>query len=478
MSFRILKTIQRRLTRALGLEIELSKVQRGLEEAFEESLQLVPLHDPVRLLRRMRKRAQVVLAANLDPSRLRKEVQQVVDEAIQQIPLKAPRTLARKVRLKTTRILDAQLQLPEMPKGLGGAVEETLDLVPIHAPRKFVRNVHRRARVVLRANLSLARVEHNLAQAVDEAIEQIPLETLKGVATIARDHTGKALQTDVGPAEVYRALRRILAATLQGMPWDEGLLVKQGTERSRYLNRQLAWSLAFVAGAVNAGGFLAVGSYTSHVTGVVSRVANEIILGNKAPGLVALGVVVCFFAGSFTAGLLISLGRRYRFQAHYALSLMLEAALLLVFGLMGATLHEVRHFFVPTTIALLSFVMGMHNSVVTTISNAEVRTTHLTGIVTDMGLEVSRLLYFNVDKEEDERMGRVMGNRKKLVLHSLILVAFFIGGLAGAVGFQYVGFKMTIFLSVILVLLAWRPVLEDIRIRISLVRFQGPAGEA
>ena len=214
-----------------------------------------------------------------------------------------------------------------------------------------------------------------------------------------------------------------------------------------------------MAGAVNAGGFLAVQSYTSHVTGAVSRMADELALGHQALALAASGVVVFFLLGAFCSGLLINLGRRYRFQAHYALSLMLEACLLLTFGLMGYRLNELHRLFVPVTVALLSFIMGMHNSVVTTISNAEVRTTHLTGIVTDLGLELSRLFYFNV--EEDGRSTKVRANRDRLKLHGLILASFFGGGLVGALGFKHVGFKVTIFLAAFLFLLAWRPMLRD-----------------
>jgi uncharacterized membrane protein YoaK (UPF0700 family) len=116
--------------------------------------------------------------------------------------------------------------------------------------------------------------------------------------------------------------------------------------------------------------------------------------------------------------------------------------------------------------------MGLQNSLVTTISNAEVRTTHLTGIVTDLGLELSRLFYFNVD--EDERTSRILANRDKLKLHGLILASFFGGAVVGALGFKHVGFKMTIFLAAFLFLLAWRPVLRDIRVRFRVIRQASP----
>lgn len=41
-----------------------------------------------------------------------------------------------------------------------------------------------------------------------------------------------------------------------------------GSERSDTANRHLGFALAFVAGAINAGGFLAVQQYTSHMTGI------------------------------------------------------------------------------------------------------------------------------------------------------------------------------------------------------------------
>ena len=51
-------------------------------------------------------------------------------------------------------------------------------------------------------------------------------------------------------------------------------------QRSPEANLRLGLVLTFVAGATNAGGFLAVGSYTSHMTGIVSSVADDLVLGH------------------------------------------------------------------------------------------------------------------------------------------------------------------------------------------------------
>ncbi|HBZ06088.1 MAG TPA: DUF1275 domain-containing protein, partial [Massilia sp.] len=67
-----------------------------------------------------------------------------------------------------------------------------------------------------------------------------------------------------------------------------------GHQRSAAANRQLGLVLAFVAGAINAGGLLAVGQYTSHVTGMVSSVADNLVLGRQDLVPAVLAAVAAF----------------------------------------------------------------------------------------------------------------------------------------------------------------------------------------
>ena len=292
--------------------------------------------------------------------------------------------------------------------------------------------------------------------------------SVRRLVRVARKRTVRLFRGKVLPADLQRGLGRALDRTLDLLPLDAKLLTRQHGERDKRLNRQLAWSLAFIAGAVNAGGFLAVKAYTSHVTGAVSRLSDELALGHPQLALGALGIVLSFLAGAFSAGLLISLGRRRRFRSPCALSLMIEAGLLLVFGFTGSRLDARVEVYLPVTVILLSFIMGMHNAAVTTISNAEVRTTHMTGIVTDLGTELSRLVYVNRSRRKG--VDPVLANRDRLKLHGLILASFFLGGLAGALGFKHVGFKMTALCAAFLLVLAWRPVVHDLRVRLRLQR--------
>ena len=234
-------------------------------------------------------------------------------------------------------------------------------------------------------------------------------------------------------------------------------------ERSARTNVRLGALLCFVAGAANAGGFLAVGQYTSHMTGVVSSFADHLVLGEATLAIAALGALGSFIGGAMTTAVLVNWGLRRGLRSAYGLPLLLEAVALLVFGLFGAAIGVAAGLFVPLTVVLLCFIMGLQNAVITKISRAEIRTTHVTGLITDIGIELGKLVYINPREQGREP---VLANRRKLRIHALLVGCFFAGGLAGALGFKYVGFVSTLPLAIGLWLLALRPFLRDVRQRL------------
>jgi uncharacterized membrane protein YoaK (UPF0700 family) len=222
-----------------------------------------------------------------------------------------------------------------------------------------------------------------------------------------------------------------------------------GPARSPRANRHLGLALAFVAGAINAGGFLAVHQYTSHVTGAISSAADKLVLGAGSLALDALGTVLCFLAGAACTALTVNYGRRRGLASEYALPLLLEAMLLLVFGTLP----------VRATVMLLCFMMGLQNALITKLSHAEIRTTHMTGIVTDIGIELGRMLYWNRDVAQPP----VAANRARLGLLVSLLLSFFAGALMGALGFKHAGYLATLPLAGLLCALAIVPALDDLR---------------
>jgi uncharacterized membrane protein YoaK (UPF0700 family) len=232
-----------------------------------------------------------------------------------------------------------------------------------------------------------------------------------------------------------------------------------GAQRSAQADRHLGFVLAFVAGATNAGGFLAVQQYTSHMTGIVSSMADHLALGAGTAVLSGAGALMSFLAGAACTAAMVNFGRRRGRQSKYALPLLLEALLLLAFGLLGAQLATIRGVFVPATVVLLCFIMGLQNALITKLSNAEIRTTHVTGIVTDIGIELGKLAYRNASLRH---LPPVRANRSRLRILSTLLAAFFAGGVLGAAGFAAMGYRATVPLALALVLFACVPAADDV----------------
>jgi uncharacterized membrane protein YoaK (UPF0700 family) len=237
-----------------------------------------------------------------------------------------------------------------------------------------------------------------------------------------------------------------------------------GNERTQAANRELAHFLAFIAGAANAGGFVAVKQYTSHMSGIVSAMADATAVQDIDVLAAGASALLAFLAGAACTAMLVNWGRRRELKSEYALPMMVEAALLLCFGLMGGHLARHEWFLVPSTVALLCFTMGLQNAIITKISNAEIRTTHVTGMVTDIGIELGKALYWN-RRSENEGYVAVRSDYKKLWLLISLVGLFFIGGVVGAVGFNRVGFVATVPLAVLLLMLAFVPIMDDVRAR-------------
>lgn len=234
------------------------------------------------------------------------------------------------------------------------------------------------------------------------------------------------------------------------------------SERTARANCHLGASLAFIAGALNAGGFLAIGQYTSHMTGMLSAAADSLALGNLSLAAVAFLSILSFACGAASTAVMVNYSKRNTDRNIYTPPLLVEAALLLIFGLMGANLNTHQLIHLSLTAVLLCYVMGLQNALITKISNAEIRTTHVTGLFTDIGIELGKLFYWNRQPAAGQEQ-HVIANRRKLRVQLLLVASFFCGGMAGAFGFKYVGFSSTIPLSVGLVILSSAPMFKPQR---------------
>lgn len=233
-------------------------------------------------------------------------------------------------------------------------------------------------------------------------------------------------------------------------------------ERSHRTNVQLGAYMAFVAGAVNAGGFLAIARYTSHMSGIISAIGDDLALNDLISVIGGITLLLSFLFGAATTAIIVNWGHRRQIHSEFALPLLLEAVLLLIFGLVGANLNTYLPLTVPAIALLLCFVMGLQNAIVTKASRAEIRTTHMTGVITDMGIELGKLLYWNRLSADSEKEF-VKANRDKLKTHVFIFTMFLTGGIIGAVSFKQVGYISVVPLSFSLFLIAGLQIFRDFR---------------
>ncbi|WP_282038768.1 YoaK family protein [Saccharicrinis aurantiacus] len=217
----------------------------------------------------------------------------------------------------------------------------------------------------------------------------------------------------------------------------------QGNTRTLTHNLRLAVVLSFVAGLVNITGLLSLDILTTNVTGHFAFFVQKVSQLNIRGGLVFLTYVSSFLFGSFISNLIMEFFRHNRKLNVYLVPILLEALLLIFIVIIGLNMEE--HSFVISNLLLLS--MGLQNSFVTKISNAVVRTTHLTGLFTDLGIELAQLLF-----EKDKVKRREI--QSTISLRISIIAFFFIGGLVATILYINLGLGMVSLLlaSIILIL--------------------------
>lgn len=230
-----------------------------------------------------------------------------------------------------------------------------------------------------------------------------------------------------------------------------------GPERTPRRNFHLANLLALHAGLLNSVGFVATATYTSHMTGLTAIVADHLVLGDFR--LVGLGVlaIASFIAGAIVCAWVFNWGRRRALRSKFAAVLVLEASMVLAFGALPdrVTWQHNVWLFIP----VLCFTMGLQNAIVTKASNSQIRTTHVTGMVTDIGIELGKLTYINRRKDEEP----VVADLGQLRSHAMIVGLFFVGGVLGAAGYLAIGFYALLPAAALLLVIAIPHLIDDFK---------------
>lgn len=206
----------------------------------------------------------------------------------------------------------------------------------------------------------------------------------------------------------------------------------QGKARTLKHNLRIASVLSFVAGIVNVTGYLAFQQLTTNVTGHFALFINDLAKFEFWKGSVYFLYIFSFFFGSFLSSFLIEHFKENKKLNVFVLPTAVESLILIAIAAQS-NFVDINY---PDLIAcLLLFSMGLQNSYVTKISNTVVRTTHLTGLFTDLGIEVSQLFF---PKSHPYR--RTL--KASIRLRIFIISFFFAGGFVGGFIYSRMGWEL------------------------------------
>ena len=217
----------------------------------------------------------------------------------------------------------------------------------------------------------------------------------------------------------------------------------QGKSRTLKHNLRIATILSFVAGIVNVTGYLSFRQLTTNVTGHFALFIYDVAGFQFWKGTIYFLYIFSFLFGSFLSSFLIEKYRENKKLNVFFLPTIIECLILISIGLLS-NIIEIKY---PNfIICLLLFAMGIQNSFVTKISNAIVRTTHLTGLFTDLGIDISQL-FFPKSHPKKEKL------KENIKLRIYIILFFFAGGLIGGLFYSRFNLKLNTLIFGALILL-------------------------
>jgi len=219
----------------------------------------------------------------------------------------------------------------------------------------------------------------------------------------------------------------------------------KGKNRTFAHDLRLATLLSFVAGLVNITGVLALKTLTTNVTGHFAFFAEEVMRHDYTTAFTFLLFTVFFLLGSFLSSFLQELISLKNPDLSHIFPITLEMVILIAIGLFGSS-FGIFTLGGKLTAFFMLLAMGIQNSLVTNISRSVVRTTHLTGLFTDLGIELSQLFFYK-NPEDIKKL------KTSIFLRFSIISFFFLGCFSGGIIYQFLEIK-TLFVAALVLLLA------------------------
>jgi uncharacterized membrane protein YoaK (UPF0700 family) len=222
------------------------------------------------------------------------------------------------------------------------------------------------------------------------------------------------------------------------------MLRKFSNSRTLEDNVRLGVLTAFSAGIVNVASLMIFFAFTSNVTGHYAILAEEIVKGNYYQVAVVFAWIFLFFLGSFVSNsIVINFNKINAYFAH-ATPISLEILCLVSVGIYGQFFYQETLAETEIMLALMLFAMGLQNGLTASISNFAVKTTHLTGSTTDLGI------LFSMFTRKEYRMNKEL--RSKAILLVSITLSYITGAIFGGFAYMQLQFKVFYIVSLFLVI--------------------------
>lgn len=217
----------------------------------------------------------------------------------------------------------------------------------------------------------------------------------------------------------------------------------EGDTRTFSHNLTLAILLSFVSGIVNVSGLFAYGVLTTNVTGHFAFFSEELVRLDYKKASVFLLFTICFLFGAFLSNFISTFASKNKSNNPHMYSILLEIILITTVGLSinieNSNVVNSQFY----TFSLL-IAMGIQNALVTFISKSVVRTTHLTGLFTDLGIDFSQFI-FNKIKQKNKMI------YENIQLKLSIIFSFSLGCIIGGYLFQFIKLRTLLLASIFLV---------------------------
>jgi uncharacterized membrane protein YoaK (UPF0700 family) len=216
------------------------------------------------------------------------------------------------------------------------------------------------------------------------------------------------------------------------------MLSKFSHTRTNTDNIKLGALTAFTAGMVNVASWILFFSFTSNITGTYAILAEEITNGAWFQVFVVSFWLGLFFFGSYLSNNIIINSKNIKNQIAHSIPLVLEFLCLIGVGIYGVFYYQESLLETEFLIATLTFAMGLQNGLTASISNFAVKTTHLTGLTTDLAI------HFSLLTKRENRAKKEIKDKFKL-LYS-ILLSYMTGAVIA--GFITLKFQFQVFFYV------------------------------